>query len=53
MKFRNHPEIPSPAPPPGREREVSVCFVDMRGYTRHTESHPPAEIYRFHDVDFA
>ena len=40
-------EIPVPAGLPGREREVTVCFVDLRNYTRHTEENTPADVYRF------
>jgi len=33
--------------PPGRERDVSICFIDMRGYTRQTEMNAPADVHRF------
>lgn len=29
------------------ERDVSVCFVDLRGYTRHAEANAPTEVSRF------
>jgi adenylate cyclase len=31
---------------PGEAREVTVLFVDLRGYTRYSERHPPAEVVR-------
>jgi adenylate cyclase len=29
---------------PGQSREVTVLFVDLRGYTRYAEQHEPAEV---------
>ncbi len=31
-------------PPVGERREVTVLFVDLRGYTRYAETHPPEQV---------